>query len=292
MLNKMTLLEIKFDFMNDGITIGNFTIGKESIYNIGYKIFKILAIIIFMIIAVKIGNSIISRVVEKQKKFKFSLEDRKSQTLKIVLQSILRYSVYFIGIFAMAETMFGTVGLTLAGIGGVAVGFGSQSLVKDMINGFFILFEDQYSVGDNINIDDKGGIVESIELRITKIRDFNGDLHTIPNGIINKVTNHSRGNLRIMVDVDISHNANLYKALEVIGNICSKFNSENKDVVEGTEVLGVSALKDTGITIKVAGKTKPSVQFSLEMKLRKEIIYGLKESDIEMPFPAFKMLKE
>lgn len=292
MINKMILLGIRIDLMNDGITIGRFTIGKDSIYNFGYKLFKIFIIIVFMVIAVKIGNSIIDRMVERQKKFKFSLDDRKSQTLRVVLQSILRYSVYFIGIFAIAETMFGTVGLTLAGIGGVAVGFGSQSLVKDMINGFFILFEDQYSVGDIIKIDDKGGIVESIELRITKIRDFNGDLHTIPNGTITKVTNHSRGDLRIMVDVDISHNANLDKAIEVIGNICSKFNSENIDVVEGTEVLGVSALKDTGITIKIAGKTKPISQWALEMKLRKEIIDGLKESNIEMPFPAVKMLRE
>jgi len=292
MSNIITFLGIKVDLVNDGITIGNFTIGKESIYNFGYNIFKILGLIIFMIIAVKIGNSIIGRMVERQKKFKFSLDDKKSQTLGVVLKSILRYSVYFVGIFGIVEIVFGTVGLTLASIGGVAVGFGSQSLVKDIINGFFILFEDQYSVGDYINVEDKGGIVESIELRITKIRDFNGDLHTIPNGLITKVTNHSRGNVRILVDVDIAHNADLDKAIEIIENLCIKFNSQNEDVVEGPKVLGISALKESGITIRVAGKTKPMCQWSLEMKLRKEIRDVLKESNIEMPFPVVKMLKE
>jgi small-conductance mechanosensitive channel len=282
---------IKVDLINDGITIGNFNIGKESVYNAAYATFKILGIIILMLLAAKIGNSVIYKVVERQKKFKFSLDERKSETLKLVLQSILRYSIYFVGIFAIIEIMFGTVGLTLASIGGVAVGFGSQSLVKDMINGFFILFEDQYSVGDYIDIDDKSGIVESIELRITKIRDFNGDLHTIPNGTITKVTNHSRGDRRILVDVDISYDADQDKAMEAIGAVCSKFTSENEDVVEKPEILGIYALKDAGVTIRITGKTKSSAQLSLEMKLRKEIKDGLSEANI-MPFPGVKILKE
>lgn len=288
----ITFLGIRVDMINEGITIGSYTIKKESVYNFGFKIFKIIFIIILMVVVIKIGNSVIDRMVERQKKFKFSLDEKKSQTFGVVLQSILRYSVYFLGIFSIAEVMFGTIGLTLAGIGGVAVGFGAQSLVKDIINGFFILFEDQFSVGDYITLEDRGGIVESIELRVTKIRDFNGDLHTIPNGLITKVTNHSRGNIRIIVDMDIAYNADLDKALKVIGDLCRKFKDENEDMAEGPEVLGISALKESSITIRAAGKAKPMTQWSMEMKLRKEIRDALKSAGIDMPFPTVKLMKE
>lgn len=274
------------ELLNNDLNIGDFIIPKESIFNLSYKVFKTIFILLLMIICFKIGKAVINRVVDREKKFKFSMDERKSQTLGAVLKSILRYSVYFVGLFGIVEIWLGTIGLTLAGIGGVAVGFGSQSLVKDMINGFFILFEDQYSVGDNINIDDKGGIVESIELRITKIRAFNGDLHTIPNGSITKVTNHSRGDQRILVEVEISHQANLDKALGVISILCNKFKEENEDVIEGPETLGVSALKATGITISIAGKAKPWAQYNLEMKLRKEVSDTLKAANIEMPWPV------
>jgi len=274
------------ELLNNDLNIGDFIIPKESIFNLGYKVFKTISILLLMIICFKIGKAVINKVVDREKKFKFSMDERKSQTLGAVLKSILRYSVYFVGLFGIVEIWLGTIGLTLAGIGGVAVGFGSQSLVKDMINGFFILFEDQYSVGDNINIDDKGGIVESIELRITKIRAFNGDLHTIPNGSITKVTNHSRGDQRILVEVEISHQANLDKALGVISILCNKFKEENEDVIEGPETLGVSALKATGITISIAGKARPWAQYNLEMKLRKEVSDTLKAANIEMPWPV------
>jgi moderate conductance mechanosensitive channel len=184
------------------------------------------------------------------------------------------------------------VGLTLAGIGGVAVGFGSQSLIKDIINGFFILFEDQYSVGDQITIDGKGGIVESIGLRLTKIRDFNGDLHTIPNGSITKVTNHSRGDIRIMVDVDISRSSDIDRATEVIEALGTRFCEGNEDVVDCPKVLGISALKDTGITIRITSRTKPQANAPLEMKLRREIIETFIKEKIDMPFEQANMLKE
>ena len=264
---------------------------SENLYYFGYNTVKIVLILVAMYITVKVGNVITRRVIEKHQTFKFSLHERKSQTLIVVLQSILRYVVSFVGIIAIVG-MFGNVGLTLAGIGGVAVGFGSQSLIKDIINGFFILFEDQYSVGDNIDIDGKSGIVESIGLRLTRIRDFNGDLHTIPNGSITKVTNHSRGDMRIMVDVDISRSSDLDRATEVIEDFGTRFCEENDEVVECPKVLGISALKDNGLTIRITSRTKPQANASMEMKLRREIIDLLKRESIGMPFEPANLLKE
>jgi moderate conductance mechanosensitive channel len=212
-------------------------------------------------------------------------------TLEAILKSILRYTVYFFGIVGILTEVFGTISLTFAGIGGVAIGFGAQSLVKDIINGFFILFEDQYAVGDYINIDDKGGIVESIELRVTKIRDFNGDLHIIPNGLISKVTNHSRGDIRVLVEFDVPYDTEIDRVIRIVSEVCEKFKLKNNNMVEGPKVLGVSALKDSSITIKVMGKSKSMTQWDSEMELRREIKMALDREKIEAPYPKRKIVK-
>lgn len=293
MNNLTSLLNVNLD--SNSIQIGNYNIQKESIYSLGSTIFKIILILISMYLVIKIGNGIINRYISKQESFRFSVDEKKAKTVGAVLKSILRYSVYFFGIFSLIETIFSVskIGLTFAGIGGVAVGFASQSLIKDIINGFFILFEDQFAVGDYIHIDDKGGIVESIELRVTKLRDFNGDLHTIPNGLIAKVTNHSRGNMRITIDVDIAYDEDVDKAIEVISELCKRFKNENESVVtDGPSVLGVYAFKEGGVTIRVAGKTKPMAQWDTEMKLRKEIRETLKKANISIPYPKVRLVKE
>lgn len=279
----------------DGLRIGNFLIQKERIYNLIAVFIKIIVILFTMYLVIKVGNKVINRYVLKQKNFKFSLDDKKAKTVGAILKSILRYSVYFFGIFGIIATIspkIGVTGLTFAGIGGVAVGFGAQNLIKDIINGFFILFEDQFSVGDYINIDDKGGIVESIELRVTKIRDFNGDLHIIPNGLIAKVTNHSRGNMRILVDVDISYDEDIDRAICIMSNLCKNFKAENESVTDGPNVLGITAIKENAITIRVVGKAKPMTQWDTEMKLRKEIREALNAENIKTPYPRVKILKE
>ncbi|AKA71266.1 mechanosensitive ion channel family protein [Clostridium scatologenes] len=290
MENLNFLFTLNWNLDKYGIRIGD--LNKQSIYNFGLNIVKVIVILVFMYLIIKIGNGIINRYVSKQKSFKFSLDDKKAKTVGAVLKSILRYSVYFFGVFAIIEVLFNKIGLTFAGIGGVALGFGAQSLIKDVINGFFILFEDQFTVGDYINVDDKGGIVESMELRVTKIRDFNGDLHIIPNGLITKVTNHSRGNIRIMVDVDVSHDEDLDRAINIISDLCDKFKAENECVTEGPKVLGISALKEDRITIRVAGKSKPMTQWDAEMKLRKEIRDVLNSANIKIPYAKVKVVKE
>lgn len=286
---------LNFNLYDKGIQVGSYNIQKEGVYNLGSTIIKIILILIAMYLLIKIGNGIINRYISKQKNFRFSVDEKKAKTVGAVLKSILRYCVYFFGIVSLVETIFSVskIGLTFAGIGGVAVGFASQSLIKDIINGFFILFEDQFAVGDYIHIDDKGGVVESIELRVTKLRDFNGDLHTIPNGLIAKVTNHSRGNMKITIDVDIPYDEDMDKTIEVISNCCEKFKIENESVVrEGPSVLGVYAFKEGGVTIRVVGRTKPMAQWDTEMKLRKEIREELKKANISIPYPKVRLIKE
>lgn len=271
---------------------GKFNISKESLYNLGTSIIQIILIFICMYLTIKIGNAIIKRYVSRQKNFKFSLDEKKAKTVGAILKSVLKYSVYFVGLMGIVETLLGGVGITFAGIGGVAIGLGAQSLIKDVINGFFILFENQFNVGDYITIDDKSGIVESIELRVTKIRDFNGDIYMVPNGLINKVTNHSRGSSRIVVNFDIPCEEDINKTIDVISKLCDKFKNENECVTDGPSVLGISEIKNGNVTIRVVGKVKPMTQWDTEMKLRKEIFEELNKAAIKRPCSTVKIIKE
>ena len=281
----------KFDFnaKDGGIRIGTLNI---PVYSLLSDLFRIICIAIFMYAVIKIANKIIDKVVDRQNRLKFSLDERKSKTLGAIIKSMVRYAVYFFGVTAILTVLFGNVTLTFAGIGGVAIGFGAQSLIKDIINGFFILFEDQFAVGDYINIEDKGGVVEGIELRITKIRDFNGDLHIIPNGLIAKVTNHSRGDMRILVETEVSHEENIDRVIDIITGVCDKYRKSEENIVEGPKVVGVTALKENSITIRVVGKAKSMTQWDCENNLRKEIKKELQQKNVQIPYAKRKIIKE
>lgn len=293
----MNILTSIFDVdgQTQTIKIGQYaSIKLETIYNIIWKIVSVAIIILLMLIIIKIGNKLINKFVKRQieSQMRFSLEDKRAATIGEILKSILKYTVYFLGLAAIFDKMTGGISLTFAGIGGVAVGFGAQSIVKDIISGFFIVFEEQYSVGDNVTIDGKySGIVQSIGLRSTQLNDFNGSTHIIPNGIIGVITNNSKSNMRVLVDVDIDYDADIDKAIEIINKTCEKFIVDNEDIVEEPKVFGVTQLKDLGITIRVVGKAKPSTQGTQEVKLRKLIKDDLDKNDVKLAYNKIQFLK-
>jgi moderate conductance mechanosensitive channel len=291
----MTLLNSFWDKLRineGGIQIYSFDIPTEKINAFIADVIASTFIIFVMYIVIKIGKHLIDKTVERQNGMRISLDEKKAKTLGAILTSLLRYSVYFFGISAILTRFFGTISLTFASIGGVAIGFGAQSLVKDVINGFFILFENQYIVGDYINIESKGGIVESLELRVTKLRDFNGDLHIIPNGLITQVTNHSRGDMRVMLDVDIAYEEDVESAIQVMQNVCEEFKEKNENMVEGPRVVGVAAVKEYAVTIKVIGKAKSMTQWECENQLRKEIKLALDKASISIPYPKRRIITD
>ena len=271
----------------------NKVLSLNGIEDLFYKLIKIILIIIFMYISIRIGKHAIKKFVEKQVKSNaaLSLDSQRAKTLGEVSKSILKYSVYFIGITTILSIIFGNITFTFASIGGVALGFGAQSLIKDFINGFFILFEDQFGVGDHVTIGQYSGIIQSIGIRTTIIKDFNGDVHSLPNGSIVEVTNHSRGNIRFLVDVDIAYEEDIDNAINAIKESCNKFEIENKDdITEPIEVLGVTALAASSVTIRVIGRTKPLKQWKMENELRKAIKITLDEKGIEIPYPKTQLI--
>ena len=286
---------LKLNFGDGSLDIGKgISIDMRDIENIVNKGIRIVVIIILMYITIKIGNRLINKFVKRQMESnaRFSMDNQKAKTIGEVLKSVLKYMTYFIGAALILSDAFNGISVAMASVGGFALGFGAQSLVKDIINGFFILFEDQYGVGDHVTIGTFSGIVETIGIRTTVIRDFSGDVHLIPNGTINQVTNHSRGNIRFIVDVDISYEEDIDNAINVISNVCNKYKDENENIVEPIEVLGVNSLNASSVTIRIIGKAKPLKQWEAERELRKRVKKVLDEEGIEIPYPKTQLINK
>lgn len=235
--------------------------------------FDIIKILVIAFIGIKIGDILISRFYKLQTKGKIQLPERKIGTLMSLTKNILRYVIYFIAaasilkIFNIEMTSI----LAVAGIGSLAIGFGAQNLVKDVISGFFIIFEDQFGVGDYITINNFSGLVEEVGLRISKIRDFSGDLHIIPNGEIKTVTNHTRGSMRALVNVGIPYEEDVDRIINVLTQICEDIKKSRNDVIEGPTVLGITDFQDSQVLITIIAKTEPMKQWEVERDIRYRI---------------------
>jgi small conductance mechanosensitive channel len=239
-----------------------------------------------MYFSIKIGKHLIKKFVQKQIESNavLSLDSQRAKTLGEVLKSVLKYSVYFMGITTIVSIVFGDISFAFASIGGIAVGLGAQSIIKDLINGFFILFENQFGVGDHVTLGGFTGIVKSIGIRTTVISDFNGAVHSVPNGTISGVTNHSRNNIKFIVDVHIPYEEDVDNVIHVIENTSEEFVKENEEYIqEPLEVAGIVELGVSDVTIRVTGKAKPLSQGKMENALRKAIKLAFDENKIGIP---------
>ena len=258
------------------------------------KLVKIAIIFLLVRLGIKIFNTIIDKSIDRKRKIKFGIDDRKANTLATVLKNLNKYVFYFIGLVPSLE-LFGiktTSILATAGIGGLAIGFGAQSLVKDVITGFSILFEDQFSVGDYVNIGDCEGIVEEIGLRVIKIRGFSGELHIIPNNKIEVVTNRARGSMRALVDVGVSYEEDLDRVLKVLESMCDEIKNNETSITEGPTVLGITNFGVYDISIRIIAMTKPMEQWRIERLIRIKIIETFERENIEIPYPKTVILDE
>ena len=182
----------------------------------GNRILRIMAILVGAMVILRLFSLIVNQVFIPNivgKAFKF--DEKRARTLGSLVQSIVRYMIYFITIvMILQEFKIDTTSLVAgAGIVGLALGVGAQSLIKDFITGFFILLENQFAVGDYIVIGDMSGTVEDIGLRVTKLRDGNGVLHIIPHGAIIRVSNYTRGHMQATVNVPIAYGEDISKVL-------------------------------------------------------------------------------
>jgi len=222
-----------------------------------------------------------------QKKGKLLLNEQKANTLFPLLRSVAFYVITFTVIVHLLKQVFnfdtGTL-LASASVLGVALGFGSQSLVKDVIGGFFILFENQFAVGEYIKAGEFSGTVEEIGLRATRLRDWGGEFHIIPNGNISAVTNYSRGKMRALVDVHIPYDEDLDRAIEVMRSVCEEVALEfGEKIMEPPTVQGITQFGERNAILRVIGYTVPDEQWGLERELRRRIHKAFLQAGIQTP---------
>lgn len=258
----------------------------ENLMHVGGKIISIILILVIARVALNFSNLLVERVFANNTRFKTS--EGRAKTITTLVKSIVKYTIYFVG-GVMALQQMGlpvTSLLTAAGIGGLAVGFGAQNLVRDIITGFFILFEDQYNVGDYVELAGKSGIVEEMGIRTTKVRDWGGQLHIIPNGNIVQVTNFMGPKMRVQFEVGVAYDTDMDLAISTIESAAKKLAAANPGLfVEGPNVLGVEELSDSSINIRVWAQTQPMQQWMAARMLKKTIKEAMDAAGIEIPFP-------
>ncbi|WP_335870434.1 mechanosensitive ion channel family protein [Bacillus sp. 2205SS5-2] len=259
---------------------------ESLLMTIGIGVLQFFALIIGFLIIKGIGNKLIDRLFTKYEQSN-TISKGRSLTLRGLMKNILNYILIFV-FFVTILQIFGievTAILAGAGVVGLAIGFGAQGLVSDVVTGFFILLEKQLDVGDYVTTGSFSGIVEQVGLRTTQIRGFDGTLHYVPNREITSVSNHSRGNMRALVDIGISYDDNIDHAISIIQDACNTFAKENENIVEGPNVLGVQDLASSDVVIRILAKTKNMEQWSVERELKKRLKNTLDDHGIEIPFP-------
>lgn len=253
---------------------------------IGLVAAQIIGILIAFLLVKAIGNGVIGRFFDKLLK-KGDVTRGRALTLQSLTENVFSYVLIFI----LVATIFSIFGLSVAsliagaGIVGLAIGFGAQGLVSDVVTGFFLLLEKQLDVNDYVTVGSIDGIVESVGLRTTQIRSFDGTLNYIPNRDITTVSNHSRGNMRALVDIGISYDEDIDKAVAVIQSVCDKIAADNETIVEGPDVIGVQGFGASDVTLRIIAKAKSGEQWAVERQLRKAIKETLDANGIEIPFP-------
>lgn len=238
---------------------------------------------------------IVCRAVERNrhKESKEGMEKR-ANTLLFVFKSVGRIFILIVGLMMILSEVGVPIAPVLAGFGivGIAVGFGAQYLIRDIIAGTFIILENQYRVGDVARVADVTGMVEEVGLRKTVLRDLDGIVHHVPNGEIRVASNYTRHFARVNLDVAVSYDTDLDQAIGVInrvGNELAEDEEWRKAIRTPPQAVRVNKLGDSGIEIKIIGETKPMQQWAVMGQLRLRLKKAFDAEGIEIPWPHTKV---
>ena len=215
---------------------------------------------------------------------------QRAQALGTVLRSLVSVVVWGVTALIVLSEFGVNLGPILAGAGiaGIALGFGAQSLVRDFLSGLFMLAEDQYGIGDVIDVGDASGVVEEIRLRTTRLRDVDGNVWFFPNGEIRRVANKSQLWSRAVLDIAVAYGADLDLATRVIKEAADSVwrdSAPGATVLEQPNVLGVQDLGDSAVTIRLMFKVDPGEQWAVSRLARRRIKDALDAAGVEIPFP-------
>ncbi len=220
--------------------------------------------------------------------------NNRSLTLYRLVRSVVHYTVAFVALVTILSKFGVNVAsiLAAAGVLGLAISFGAQSLIKDIFAGFFIILENQYAVGEYITLNQKfTGIVESVGLRVTQLKGVDGELIVVPNGSITDVLNYCRYDIRIKETFEISFDTSIDQAEAVIAAAAKEYYAKHRDLltaeptVEGLEIIG-----ENGFSICLMAYTKPMSQWTVARSLRKVIVKALLDAGITIPYPVREII--
>ena len=258
---------------------------------------RIIAILFAAFLALRFIKVVVPKLREHIAGRQESVEDAKR------IQTLLRVAHYILSASTVAVTallVLGELGISLApilgaaGVVGIAVGFGAQTLVKDYVSGFLLLLENQIRVGDMVEISGKGGVVEEVTLRFIRLRDFGGNVHFIPNNTIGVITNSSLGFAYAVLDVGIAYGSDIEASMQVMREVDETMREDpnfSSKILKPLEIAGVDQWADSSIMIKARIQVKPLEQWHVRREFLKRLKLAFDARGLEIPFPHVKLVK-
>ena len=256
-----------------------------------------VAIVVFAIVVTLVSRAFVHRL-ERRLSGSQSLTQetnlQRATTLSHAVSTAVVVAIWAIAILVLLDNVGLELGplLVSASVAGVALGFGAQSVVRDSLSGFFILLENQFGVGDIVDVQTSGGLVggkvEELTFRITTLRAFDGALNTVPNGNIVFVSNKSRGWARAIVDVRVAYGEDLERVRSILDGVFEEVHTdpEMRDwIMEGPSILGVETPSEYAQILRVVAQTRPSKRWDTERRLRERIAAALAKNGVQVPLP-------
>ena len=255
------------------------------------RLLVVVLVVIGTLVILKLIDSFIGRQLNSDK-IKEKGSYNRIVTVTNLIRRIIKVILIFIGVTIVMSVFNISIAPIIATLGvfSLAIGVGAQSLVKDFINGFFIIFEDQYSVGDLVQIGDIEGVVEDLGLRVTKIRDFDKILHVIPNSNISIISNKERANIRTKIEFYLDNSCDPDFVEEKIKAAIEKYR-DHEDMVIGPNLWGVTENGKDAYKMALVYYTRQGRQYDLEFALRSEILKTMQRENIKSPMIRNKFIK-
>ncbi|WP_212952036.1 mechanosensitive ion channel family protein [Paenibacillus cookii] len=251
--------------------------------NVMFSGIRIVVLFIVTRIAIRVVSKIIDRSLERHQQSRINVNPRRFATVGELLKNITAVTCNFVMVLLILSEFNFKLGPLLAGAGvlGLAIGFGAQSLVKDVITGFFIILEDQFAVGDVIQTGTYKGTVEVIGLRSTRLVSMNGETHILPNGMITSVTNFSLSNALAMVDLPVKNERSLEDTVGLIKQSLTGVQEENPNIIAVPDVLGIQSMSTSEYVIRIVAQCEPNTRAEVERDILEHIKQALEAEEAQ-----------
>lgn len=255
----------------------------EILLLILYKLCTILVVLLVAKLIVCFSTKLIKSFMNKNRKEKND-NLKKIASFETMIISIIKYSVYIIAILSIFTNVLGVLDiksvLATVGVGGVAIGFGAQSLIKDVISGFFILLENQMNIGDYVIIGETSGTVKELDLRCVKLETYPGEIIFLPYGEIKEVKNMSKTNSSVIVDIPVKYGQNIDKVKDILNTLCEEYTDNN--LIDKLEALDPVKLDSNSYILRIFGKVKPCSHWEIERNVRRLVLMKCEENNIKL----------